>query len=112
MCSTLWALRCAVCSLPCPPFPAKQTHPLIANLRRILLDVWTWPPQGAVDDTLHPGPHPCPQPTPSPPSTPNPPPAQRLMDDIGELKPTFFCGVPRVFDRIYTGTMQKVGFRV
>ncbi|KAI0525292.1 hypothetical protein KFK09_004685 [Dendrobium nobile] len=31
-----------------------------------------------------------------------------LMDDIKELKPTLFCGVPRVFDRIYTGINQKI----
>lgn len=31
-----------------------------------------------------------------------------LMDDIGALRPTMFCGVPRVFDRIYSGVMQKV----
>lgn len=26
-----------------------------------------------------------------------------LIDDLMELKPTMFCGVPRVYDRIYTG---------
>ena len=26
-----------------------------------------------------------------------------LMDDIAELKPTIFCAVPRVLDRVYTG---------
>ncbi|KAF5204906.1 Long-chain-fatty-acid--coa ligase, partial [Thalictrum thalictroides] len=31
-----------------------------------------------------------------------------LMADVQELKPTFFCGVPRIFDRIYTGTQEKV----
>ncbi|KAL4444633.1 hypothetical protein ABPG77_002450 [Micractinium sp. CCAP 211/92] len=31
-----------------------------------------------------------------------------LMEDIGALRPTLFCGVPRVFDRIYAGVMQKV----
>ncbi|KAI7842012.1 hypothetical protein COHA_004213 [Chlorella ohadii] len=31
-----------------------------------------------------------------------------LMEDIGALRPTLFCGVPRVFDRIYSGVMQKV----
>lgn len=31
-----------------------------------------------------------------------------LMDDIQELKPTIFCGVPRVYDRIYTGIAGKV----
>jgi hypothetical protein len=25
------------------------------------------------------------------------------MDDIQELKPSMFCGVPRVYDRIYAG---------
>lgn len=28
-----------------------------------------------------------------------------LIEDIGELKPTIFCAVPRVLDRIYTGTI-------
>lgn len=31
-----------------------------------------------------------------------------LMDDIQELKPTVFCAVPRVYDRIYTGIISKV----
>lgn len=31
-----------------------------------------------------------------------------LMEDIQELKPTLFCGVPRVYDRIYTGISQKI----
>ncbi|CAN0927711.1 Probable CoA ligase CCL6 [Linum grandiflorum] len=31
-----------------------------------------------------------------------------LMEDIQTLKPTMFCGVPRVYDRIYSGTMSKV----
>eukprot|EP01026_Neomeris_dumetosa_P050635 TRINITY_DN44443_c0_g1_i10.p1 TRINITY_DN44443_c0_g1~~TRINITY_DN44443_c0_g1_i10.p1 ORF type:complete len:663 (-),score=91.10 TRINITY_DN44443_c0_g1_i10:340-2328(-) len=31
-----------------------------------------------------------------------------LVDDIGCLKPTYFAGVPRVFDRIYNGVMDKV----
>jgi len=31
-----------------------------------------------------------------------------LVDDIGALRPTLFCGVPRVFDRIYAGVMTKV----
>ncbi|KAH7664965.1 long-chain acyl-CoA synthetase protein [Dioscorea alata] len=31
-----------------------------------------------------------------------------LMEDLQQLKPTLFCGVPRVFDRIYTGVKQKV----
>ena len=31
-----------------------------------------------------------------------------LVDDIGELKPTIFIGVPRVFERIYTGVNAKV----
>lgn len=26
-----------------------------------------------------------------------------LTEDIGELKPTIFCAVPRVLDRIYSG---------
>ena len=31
-----------------------------------------------------------------------------LVDDIGALRPTLFVGVPRVFDRIYTGIKNKV----
>jgi hypothetical protein len=31
-----------------------------------------------------------------------------LLDDVGALKPTIFVGVPRIFDRIYTGVTQKV----
>lgn len=27
------------------------------------------------------------------------------MEDIQELKPTIFCGVPRVYDRIYSGIL-------
>ncbi|CAM8905273.1 unnamed protein product [Rhodiola kirilowii] len=33
---------------------------------------------------------------------------KRLVDDIGELKPTIFCAVPRVLDRIYAGLTQKI----
>jgi long-chain acyl-CoA synthetase len=28
------------------------------------------------------------------------------MEDVQVMKPTIFCGVPRVYDRIYTGLMQ------
>ncbi|XP_059441939.1 long chain acyl-CoA synthetase 4 [Corylus avellana] len=31
-----------------------------------------------------------------------------LLEDIAELKPTIFCAVPRVLDRIYTGLNQKI----
>lgn len=31
-----------------------------------------------------------------------------LVEDIGELKPTIFCAVPRVLDRIYAGLQQKI----
>ncbi|XP_059653940.1 probable CoA ligase CCL6 isoform X1 [Cornus florida] len=31
-----------------------------------------------------------------------------MIDDLHELKPTIFCGVPRVYDRIYTGIMDKI----
>ncbi|KAF5933577.1 hypothetical protein HYC85_029748 [Camellia sinensis] len=33
-----------------------------------------------------------------------------LTEDIGELKPTIFCAVPRVLDRIYAGLQQKISF--
>lgn len=31
-----------------------------------------------------------------------------LVEDIGELKPTVFCAVPRVLDRIYGGLQDKI----
>lgn len=31
-----------------------------------------------------------------------------LVDDIGALRPTLFAGVPRVFDRIYAGVIDKM----
>ncbi|CAN4112304.1 unnamed protein product [Withania somnifera] len=31
-----------------------------------------------------------------------------LIEDLLVLKPTIFCGVPRVYDRIYTGVMEKI----
>uniref|UniRef100_A0A5B7BY01 Long-chain-fatty-acid--CoA ligase n=1 Tax=Davidia involucrata TaxID=16924 RepID=A0A5B7BY01_DAVIN len=31
-----------------------------------------------------------------------------LIDDIRELKPTVFCSVPRVLDRIYSGLIEKI----
>ncbi|XP_051134249.1 probable CoA ligase CCL6 [Andrographis paniculata] len=31
-----------------------------------------------------------------------------LIEDLLVLKPTIFCGVPRVFERIYTGIMDKI----
>lgn len=31
-----------------------------------------------------------------------------LLDDIAELRPTMFVGVPRVFDRIYSGVTSKI----
>lgn len=31
-----------------------------------------------------------------------------LIEDLLVLKPTMFCGVPRVFDRIYTGIMDRI----
>ncbi|CAI9759352.1 unnamed protein product [Fraxinus pennsylvanica] len=31
-----------------------------------------------------------------------------LVEDIGELKPTILCAVPRVLDRIYSGLQQKI----
>ncbi|KAH6556288.1 hypothetical protein KP509_1Z191000 [Ceratopteris richardii] len=31
-----------------------------------------------------------------------------IMEDVGALKPTIFAGVPRVYDRVYTGALQKI----
>ncbi|KAJ0549374.1 putative long-chain-fatty-acid--CoA ligase, CDP-diacylglycerol--inositol 3-phosphatidyltransferase [Helianthus annuus] len=31
-----------------------------------------------------------------------------LIEDIGELKPTIFCAVPRVLERIYSGLQKKI----
>jgi len=28
-----------------------------------------------------------------------------LIEDLGELKPTIFCAVPRVLDRVYSGML-------
>ncbi|GAX79708.1 hypothetical protein CEUSTIGMA_g7149.t1 [Chlamydomonas eustigma] len=33
---------------------------------------------------------------------------KKLVDDIAALRPTLFAGVPRVFERIYNGVMEKV----
>ncbi len=35
----------------------------------------------------------------------------KLLDDVGELKPSVFIGVPRVFDRIYARVMGMVSGR-
>lgn len=32
----------------------------------------------------------------------------KVLDDIATLRPTLFCGVPRVFDRIYGGIYEQV----
>ena len=32
----------------------------------------------------------------------------KLLDDVGALKPALFLGVPRVFDRIYSRVMGMV----
>lgn len=32
----------------------------------------------------------------------------QVLDDIVALRPTLFCGVPRVFDRIYAGIYEQV----
>ena len=34
--------------------------------------------------------------------------AKRLLDDIEAAKPTIFCGVPRIFDRVYSGVKAKI----
>ncbi|KAI5067553.1 hypothetical protein GOP47_0018081 [Adiantum capillus-veneris] len=31
-----------------------------------------------------------------------------VLEDVGALKPTIFAGVPRVYDRVYAGALQKV----
>lgn len=31
-----------------------------------------------------------------------------VLEDIQALKPTFFIGVPRVFDRVYNGVLEQV----
>lgn len=30
-----------------------------------------------------------------------------LIEDIGQLKPTIFCAVPRVLDRVYAGKSEN-----
>ena len=34
--------------------------------------------------------------------------AKRLLDDIEAAKPTIFCGLPRIFDRVYSGVKAKI----
>ena len=36
---------------------------------------------------------------------------KRIMADCGDFKPTVFAGVPRVLERVYTGVLDKVGFK-
>lgn len=36
---------------------------------------------------------------------------RKLLDDCAVLRPTVFCAVPRVYERIYSGVMDKVGGR-
>ena len=33
------------------------------------------------------------------------------MEDVQELKPTAFCAVPRVYDRIYTVTYRQLSLK-
>jgi long-chain acyl-CoA synthetase len=33
---------------------------------------------------------------------------KHILDDVGALQPTFFVGVPRIFDRIYSAVMAKM----
>lgn len=35
-----------------------------------------------------------------------------LIEDLGELKPTIFCAVPRVLDRVYTGSFNHFLYSV
>lgn len=32
----------------------------------------------------------------------------KVLDDIAVLRPTLFCGVPRVYDRVYAGIYEQV----
>ena len=32
----------------------------------------------------------------------------RLLEDLQQLKPTYFCAVPRVFEKVYSGIMEKI----
>ncbi|XP_020974735.1 long chain acyl-CoA synthetase 5-like isoform X2 [Arachis ipaensis] len=34
--------------------------------------------------------------------------ARLLLEDVAELRPTIFCAVPRVLDRVYTGLQNKI----
>ena len=35
--------------------------------------------------------------------------ATKLLDDVDKAKPTLFCGVPRIYDRVYAGVQAKIG---
>lgn len=37
--------------------------------------------------------------------------ATRLVEDMQELKPTYFCGVPRIYERIYSKIMENINQR-
>ena len=32
---------------------------------------------------------------------------EKLVENIGEVKPTFMCGVPRIYEKVYSGFMSK-----
>lgn len=34
---------------------------------------------------------------------------RRIMEDVVAFKPTYFAGVPRIYERVYSGVMGKVG---
>ena len=34
------------------------------------------------------------------------------MQDVQELKQSIFCGVPRVYNRIYTGILIIIGYSI
>lgn len=34
---------------------------------------------------------------------------RKVLEDCAALRPTVFAGVPRVYERVYTGVMDKVG---
>jgi long-chain acyl-CoA synthetase len=33
---------------------------------------------------------------------------RKVLDDAKELRPTVFAGVPRVYERVYSGVLDKV----
>lgn len=88
------------CSYRQPHSPAAPPRPLL------------WPqlrPRRRAREVSHSPPKSTSHATATPERTPRRPTSRRqVLADIGACKPTLFCGVPRVFDRIYAGIQDQL----